>query len=217
MLIKLRILAPAAAGTLIGLGLSGLAAAASIPTSVKVQQPAPTLTQTTVFGSATSGWNSSTTAAPTTGSQTSLSFPTATLPAGSGVSVLASDWVGIKVSVTNAVSSTSWEVYGSATNLTNSTSSSDTIPASDIYIPNGAYGSKGSFVSGGVGSYSTSVPGLPGGTVNAGALATTSAALWAGMSAASVHTLAFQPELKVPAGTPAGSYTGTITLTAQLQ
>jgi len=215
--VKFKMIALAATGTLIGLGLNGLAAAASIPTSVKVQQPGPVLTQTTVFGSATSGWNSSTTTAPTTGSQTSLSFPTATLPAGSGVSVLSSDWVGVKVSVTNAVSSTSWEVYGSATNLTNSTSSSDTIPASDIEIPNGAFGSKGSFASGGGGSYSTGVPGLPGGTVNAGTLGTTSAALWAGMSATSVHTLAFQPALKVPANTPVGTYSGTITLTAQLQ
>jgi len=215
--VKFKIFALAATGILIGLGLSGLAAAASIPTAVKVAQAAPVLTQTTEFGPATSGWNSSTTTAPTTGSQTSLSFPTATLPSGSGALVLASDWVGVKVSVANAVSSTDWEVYGSATNLTNTTTSSDTIPADDIEIPNGAYGSKGSFASGGDGSYSTSVPGLPGGTVNAGALGTTSSVLWAGMAATSVHTLAFQPELKVPANTPAGTYSGTITLTAQIQ
>lgn len=214
---KTKILAFAATATLISLGLSGLAAAASIPTAVTVEQAAPVLTQSTEYGPAASGWNSSTTTAPTTGSETSLTFPTATLPSGSGVSVLSSDWVGVKVSVANATSSTDWEVYGSSTKLTNSTNSADTIAASAIKIPNGAYGSVGALTVGGGGSWSSSSPGLPGGTVNAGDFSSTSTALWASMSAESTSLLAFQPELAVPANTPPGTYSGTITLSAQIQ
>ena len=212
-----KIFALSAIGTLMALALPGMAAAASVPVAVKVSQPAPTLTQSTTYGTASSGWNTAS-SAPTAGSQTGLNFPTATLPSGSSATVASSDWVGVNVSVTNATSSTQWEVYGSASSLTNSTSSSATIPASAYVLPGGSNGTTGPLWLGDGPDHTGSEDNGDGSYPNvASSLSGTSTLVFNGLSADNIAKLDLQPQLVIPAGTTPGSYSGTITLSAKIQ
>ena len=204
-------------GGLMALGMSGMVSAASVPVAAKVSQPAPTLTQSTSYGSASSGWNTAS-SAPTAGSQTGLNFPTATLPSGSSATVASSDWVGVNVSVSNATSTTEWEVYGSASALTNSTDSSATIPASAYVLPGGSNGTSGPLWLGDGPDHSTSEDNGDGSYPNVtSSLSSTSTVIFDGLSADNIAKLDLQPQLVVPSGTTPGSYSGTITLSAQIQ
>ncbi len=212
-----KIFALSAIGTLMALALPGMAAAASVPVAATVKQAAPTLTQSTTYGSASSGWNTAS-SAPAAGSQTSLTFPTATLPSGSGATVSSSDWVGVNVSVSNATSSTEWEVYGSATALTNSTDSTATIPASAYVLPGGSNGTSGPLWLGGGPDHAGSEDNGDGSYPNVtSSLSSTSTVIFDGLSADNIAKLDLQPQLVVPSGTTPGSYSGTITLSAQVQ
>lgn len=197
------------AALLAGLGSLVLAlpplARAQTPVSVQAQvdpPPAPTISITTAFGTGTL----STT--PSSG-LSALTFPAVT-ESSSAQTVTASDWVAVEATVTNATSGTTWAVYGSATALAES-GGSGTIPADDLAVPGTAGNAWAGTASGG-GTYL--------GSGNAGlngvALSGSSQLLYTDLSPTSQPVLVFQPTLTVPANTPAGSYTGTIDLSAGL-
>jgi hypothetical protein len=179
---------------------AALAAPVTVQENIK-PPPAPTIAITTAFGTGTLSTTPS-------GSDSSLTFPAVT-QSSSSQTVNASDWVEVQASVTNATSGTTWAVYGSGTALTAS-GGSGAIPASDLTVPGTAGNAWAGTSSGGtyLGSGNASLNGV--------ALSSSSQLLYTDLSPSSQKDLVFQPTLTVPANTPAGSYTGTMDLSASL-
>ena len=206
-MLNYRFLFPVGGAVAAWLAAGGLVSASSVPVAATVQSPPPSMSVSTVLGSATSGWNAS---APSPDSSlTTLTFPTITTSSSSATQyVPASHWVGLSVSIANATGSTEYAVYASSTALA---SGSNVLPPSDLRLPSEIYGNFYT-TSGG----STSITSPIAAVGNGYALSSTSTDLYDNF-AASNQVVDLQPVLKIPSGTAPGTYSGTLALTASLQ
>ncbi len=192
-------------------GPAAMAATTSVPVEATVTAPAATtgFSVSAAYGSGT--LNSSQSSVPATSSSvTGIAFPSVTAGT-SATTATASGYVELGVDAPNATSSTTYDISASSTGLANSVDLSKVIPASDITLP--GYAGGGSEWVGSSSGLASDVGGIGSSGIPLSSTATTIYANW---SATQLTDVALQPQITIPANTPAGTYDGDIALTVTL-
>ena len=197
--------------------------------------PAAALAQTTVPVSASVGPDTSltlsvdygdaaftaTSAMPAADSSlSSITFPNVTAPSSGTTPAVASDWFGVTADATGTglTSSTTWSLSGAVSNLTNTATSTDTIPASDVQVngPTSANPAVWTGTSSGADYDFDTWAGTSGVITGSSTSSTWVSEMYVDNSGDNETTVVIQPQLNVPSGTANGTYMGNITISGAL-